>query len=602
MLVCRACLIRQALLFPRLGYMVTIHKSGTQLDSNTQALPLNRVFLASLAVVFLLAMHFFMPNPGGSGLALSFNPTTWLALSFSLAIGCYQLATNRVIRYTKLTIGLFVSCVILTTPVLYSNADISGASGRLIGLWAGFIFFVLLQQFHFSNRHKQRLLWFIVLAVLLQAIFGYVQFLYLEPGNIFGYNTISNRPYGIFQQPNVMASFLATGLVLSAYLLARQPHKYNHKLSESALLYLIPTITIPLLIIIASRTGWLASIIGVLLILPYLYRFSTTKRFLGWCISAVVGITIGFVVINTGDSLASKRAHLESPRAYTFPQTLDMLTEKPLTGYGYGKFESEYTLYTARQHQLNSRYHPGLPAMDHPHNELLYWGAEGGILPLIGIFLAAGLVLVRISSASKGTRLAMLALFIPIVLHSQLEYPFYHSAVHWVTFIILLYWVDQRVSRYSQKSFGLISKTIFRVTSLVLPILVGFYMLSALHTNYILTKFEQSRPKNPDILKQVTNPVVWKDRFDWDVYSTYLNIGLYKNDPELIQPYIDWSLQIIKNKPRPAFYSNLILAYQGIGEESKAEQIRREAEFLFPLKDFSQIQYQPVSTAKSTAK
>lgn len=220
--------------------MVTIHKSGTQLDSNTQALPLNRVFLASLAVVFLLAMHFFMPNPGGSGLALSFNPTTWFALSFTLAIGFYQLATNRVIRYTKLTIGLFISCVILTTPILYSNADISGAAGRLVGLWTGFIFFVLLQQFHFSNRHKQRLLWFIVLAVLLQAFFGYVQFFHLEPGNIFGYNTISNRPYGIFQQPNVMASFLATGLVLSAYLLARQPHKYNHKLSESALLYIIP--------------------------------------------------------------------------------------------------------------------------------------------------------------------------------------------------------------------------------------------------------------------------------------------------------------------------------------------------------------------------
>ncbi|OXE29767.1 ligase, partial [Vibrio parahaemolyticus] len=97
----------------------------------------------------------------------------------------------------------------------------------------------------------------------------------------------------------------------------------------------------------------------------------------------------------------------------------------------------------------------------------------------------------------------------------------------------------------------------------------------------------------------VSNPVVWKDRFDWDVYSTFLNIGLYKQDPSLIQPYIDWSLQIIKDKPRPAFYNNLILAYQGLDDSSKAEQIRAEAQFLFPNIDFSQVNYQPPSQAQS---
>ncbi|MDH6025896.1 PglL family O-oligosaccharyltransferase [Vibrio splendidus] len=584
--------------------MATIHTSGTQLENQVTQLPLNKAFLASLAVVFLLAMHFFMPNPGGSGLALSFNPTTWLALSFTLAIGFYQLATNRVLKYSKLTVGLLISCVILTLPTLYSNAFPQAASGRLLGLWAGFALFVVLQQFKFSNKHKQRMLWFIVLAVVIQALFGYVQYFLLEPGNLFGYNTAANRPYGIFQQPNVMASFLATGFVLSAYLLARQPAKYNHKISESFLLYLTPTLTVPLLIIIASRTGWLAAIIGFVCILPYLYKFSTKKRFYGWCSSVLLGVVVGFTVINlqSVDSLASQKAsrsHLEDARGYIFPQALDMMIEKPFTGYGYGKFESEYTLYTARQHQLNPNYHPGLPSMDHPHNEFLFWGVEGGIVPIIGILIAAFLVMSRIASSAKGTRLALLALFIPILLHSQLEYPFYHSAIHWITFIILIYWVDQRASRHYQQPFSIVSKTLFRVSSLVVPILVSFYMLSALHTNYVLTQFELSKPRNPDILKQVTNPVVWKDRYDWDVYSTYLNIGLYKADPSLIQPYIDWSLEIIKRKPRPAFYSNLILAYQGLGDHSKAEQIRSEASFLFPNRDFSKVQYKKISEAEN---
>ena len=99
----------------------------------------------------------------------------------------------------------------------------------------------------------------------------------------------------------------------------------------------------------------------------------------------------------------------------------------------------------------------------------------------------------------------------------------------------------------------------------------------------------------------MTNPSVWKDRFDWDVYSTQLNIGLHLDNPEYIQPYIDWATQIIKRKPRAAFYTKLIVAYQGIGDNRKAEQIRKEASFLFPAQDFSKIRYIPPEERVSRA-
>lgn len=583
--------------------MATLLLSGTQLEPQAPSVPLNKPFLIALGCVYLLAMHFFMPNPGGAGLALSFNATTWLVLSFALAIGLYQLATYRKLRYSKLTVVFLISSVIMTLPMFYTNAYWQGALSRITGLWAGLLLFVVLQQFYFSNKHKQRLLWYIVLACLIEAAFGLFQYFELKPGNIFGYNTIANRPYGIFQQPNVMASFLATGLVLSGYLLARQPKKYNKHLSEVSLLYLTPVMTLPLLVVLASRTGWLSALLGIALILPYIYRFSPRQRFINWILASIAGLLIGFAALQAGNNgqLAADKADLDSPRRYTFPQALDMLIEKPFTGYGYGNFEAKYMLYTARQHQLNSNYHPGLPSMDHPHNETLYWGVEGGLLPILGMAIAAGFVLMRIRSAKKGTRLAMFALLLPITLHSQLEYPFYHSAIHWITFIILLFWIDQRVAKYRFARFSKFSKSALRIASILLPFLTTTYMLSALHTNYVLTKFETSQPRDPEILNKVTNPVVWQDRYDWDVYSTYLNIGLYNQQPQYIQPYIDWSLAIIKHKPRPAFYNNLILAYQGLGDHSRAEQIRTEAEFLFPDKAFANVQYVPPSSAVSTA-
>ncbi|MCG9753180.1 PglL family O-oligosaccharyltransferase [Vibrio brasiliensis] len=576
--------------------MATVHVTGTELELKAPKLPLTKPFLASLGLVFLVAMHFFMPNPGGSGLALSFNATTWLMLSLSLAIGLYQVGTAGYLRYNKLTIGLFICCIMMTLPVFYAASAPALAVTRLSGLWAGLLLFVVLQQFRFSNKQKQRLLWFITIAVFIEAIFGWIQFLLLEPDNPFGYNTLQNRPYGIFQQPNVMASFLATGFALSGYLLTRQPIKYQRHISEVALLYIMPVVTVPLLIVLGSRTGWLAALLSTALVLPYVYRFATRKRMAGWSLAILLGVGLGFssfMLPAEQESVASQKVHLESPRKYTFPQALDMLIEKPFTGYGYGRFEAEYIVYTARQHQLNGNYKPGLASMDHPHNELLYWGVEGGLLPLLAIVLAAVFVLARLSRAKKGTRLAMFGLFVPIVLHSQLEYPFYHSAIHWITFVILLYWVDQRTSSYQQVSFSVISQAALRVFSLVMPIVAGVYLLSSLHTNYVLTQFERSQPKDPDILNQVSNPIVWQDRYDWDIYSTFLNIGLIKQQNEFIQPYIDWSLKIIKDKPRPAFYNNLILAYLGQGETVKAEQIRSEAQFLFPDKDFSDIDYIP---------
>lgn len=587
--------------------MATLLVRGTQLESNKTKAPLNRYFLYMLGATFLVAMHFFMPNPGGSGLALSFNPTTWITASFAIAIGCYQLGTNKTLRYSKLTIMLFACCCILTFPIFLPSAEWGEAIHRIIGLWAGFSLFVLLQQFRFSNGQKQALLWLILVAVAIEAVFGWVQYLYLQPGNIFGYNTLANRPYGIFQQPNVMASFLATGLVLSGYMLARQPQKYRRDSVQLCLLALVPLLTIPLLIIIASRTGWLAAALSVTLILPYLWHFSTKRRFFGWLSIALSALLIGSYLpiliqsnISEGETLLEQKMSLESAREFHFPQTIDMMIEKPLTGYGYGKFEPAYMLYTARQHQLNSSYHVGLPALDHPHNELMMWGVEGGAVPVIAIIMTALFVLYKIFTARAGTRLALLGLLTPLVVHSQLEYPFYHSAIHWITFIVLLFWLDLRTAKYKMWQFSKVSKVTLRVSSLVLPLVTAFYMLSALHTNYVLTQFEKSQPRQPEVLEQVTNPVVWKDRFDWDVYSTYLTIGLYTADPKLIQPYIDWSQDIIRRKPRPAFYTNLILAHQGMGNESKANLIRSEAEFLFPNKDFSKVNYQRPSTASSS--
>ncbi|GEK14478.1 PglL family O-oligosaccharyltransferase [Aliivibrio fischeri] len=577
--------------------MATLLTQGTLLEAKKIKKPLTKSFLLSLTILFFFCAHFFQPNPGGSGLHLAFNAASWIPASIAIAIALFHIAKQGILKFSTLSIVLFISVCLLSIPLLYQEASPHLATGKFLGLWAGLLFFITLQQFSFSNKQKQWLLWCIIGSVLIETLFGYIQYLFLEAGNSFGYNVIANRPYGIFQQPNVMASFLVTGLAIASYFLARQPIKYRENIIALTLLYATIIFTLPLIAVLASRTGWLSATFSLVLLVPYMWKYCTKPRFISWLLALVIGFSGSFALLDVSKnddiskvSLASQKADLDSPRRYTFPQALDMFLEKPVTGYGYGNFEAEYILYTAKQHQLSSDYKPGLPSMDHPHNEILYWGVEGGIVAILGLLLAAGGVLAKIRRSKLDTQFALLALIAPIFIHSQLEYPFYHSMIHWFTFIILLFWIDQLSCKYKKYRISDISKITLRVSSLVLPIVTGFYMLSTLHTNWVLTQFETTKPMNPEILSRVTNPVVWEDRFNWDVLSTQLKIGIINKKPELIKPYIEWSQELIKTKPRPAFYQNLIIAYQALGDEKRAEDIRREAIYLFPKSKFESVQ------------
>lgn len=566
--------------------MTVLHVKGTRLAEQGISKPMVKPFLASLGFLFLLAMHYFQHNPGGAGLNLPFNAMSWIPFSFAIAFGLLEICRQRVWRYSRLTLVLFVCCLLLTIPVLFPQANSATALPRLIGLWAGFLFFVGLQQFAFSHKQRQRLLWLILLGVWLEAGFGWVQFLWMEPGNPIGYNTLENRPYGIFQQPNVMASFLATGLVLSAYLLARLP-MYRGKWSWLQLILLLtPVVTLPILVVLSSRTGWLGAAVGVVLMIPYLRRFAAKAQWRMWLLMVVMGLSVSWQVNqHTGWAPKEERLSLISPRAMHIPQAVNMFLAKPLSGYGYGRFETSYVTQTAQWHHQDPSKPYGMPSLDHPHNELAYWAAEGGILPLLGLLLAAAAVFLKIRKARAGTQLALVGLFLPITLHTQLEYPFYHSLPHWVMFIILIYWVDNLTAKYYRRQVEYVLS--IRGLVLILPVLTTGFMTTTLYSGHQLTQFETRQPANIDYLLKVNNPWAWQDRFEWDLHVTQLQVGIATANPALIQTYIAWARQKALIWPRPTLYQNLIAAYQHLGETALAEQVQQEARYLFPGQIFA---------------
>ncbi|MFT6142098.1 MAG: O-antigen polymerase, partial [Psychromonas sp.] len=106
---------------------------------------------------------------------------------------------------------VFLSALILfCIPLFYPNNALADQSyTRLMGIFTGLLLFISLQQFQFDKKNLEKLLLLIVLAGFIQACYSLTQDYLLPADNIFGYDVGYGRPYGIFQQPNVLASFMA---------------------------------------------------------------------------------------------------------------------------------------------------------------------------------------------------------------------------------------------------------------------------------------------------------------------------------------------------------------------------------------------------------
>ena len=226
----------------------------------------------------------------------------------------------------------------------------------------------------------------ILACCAIQSGIGLIQYFLLEPGNLLGFNKTVNRPYGTFQQVNVMASFVATGLVLALYLFTAPAHSCNRLTSGLALFQIFAAAL--LLVVIQSRTGQLAGVLGVMLLIPRLLSSGKPQT-----IVVLAMLAFGLIAANLSREVVDqvdRPPSIEDPGARTtiYAQSADIIREHWALGAGYGRFESAWRNEHAEQ-AIPQAMSGGLHALNHPHNETLFWTVEGGITALIGLLILA---------------------------------------------------------------------------------------------------------------------------------------------------------------------------------------------------------------------
>ncbi|MEM5445209.1 PglL family O-oligosaccharyltransferase [Serratia marcescens] len=552
----------------------------------TDKAPVNAPAIAVLPLLLIwmtAILPFYHPNMGGSGLALPQNILAWGAMALTTLIMTFTVCLGRArLSLTPTARLLLLGIAVLALPLLYTRPEWrEDALRRCAGLFGGWLFYVACLQLRLTPRQRELLLYGLLFAVGVQALLAALQ---LFAPTLAWVTPNGSRVYGVFQQPNVLGSFIATGLALALWLLLAplSAPTWRRQLPLLALLAAFSA----LLVLIQSRAAWLGGALAAVLLLRRFARQSpAVSRWAGGAL--LLGIALGLMVLFTGFGLDGRsgliaREGSNYSRLTMLQDTLSMILAKPLLGWGYGGFE-----YSFAHFRLQAMpWREVLEVAGHPHNEILLWWVEGGLPALVGIvivLIAGALLLKRAWQRDRkqpaGARVGLFLVLLPMLVHTQLEYPFYLSAPHWLAFLLLLALLDGQTGEPRPLPFA---------KALSLPVAmaaVGVLVMAvfAWQGRMALTQSERTMLATIDSIEQMPPPAAWiyRERKTFDEQSYALLVYNQTRDDALLTGYRQWANAYLQRRIDANVYATLIMILRYQGAQAEADARLREAAFLF---------------------
>jgi O-antigen polymerase len=489
---------------------------------------------------------------------------------------------------------ILTGALILALPLIWATGyRFLNATWRLAALMGGLAVLFTALQVTWRRPHIVCILYGIVLCTAAQVCIAGQQLLMREAAWLPLYG---QRAYGTFFQPNVLASFLATGqaITLILLLLPEMTARDNRARRWRAGLQFLLILTTLMLVWIQSRTGWLGAIGASLLLLC---RFGARDRktlFTGLALAA--GSILGIITLHWGpvSMLAIEHSHSNLARWSMLRDTLSMITVHPLLGWGYGGFEYDFQHF--RIHQVPPTIVTEI--VGHPHNEVLLWIVEGGLVGLVGlipIILGGGGVIrqalrhdrlpLRTEQGCTGLPTALCIALLPIALHTLLEFPFYVSVAHIAIFVLLFAMADRLSASCSPASHS--PSILHRWLYAGLALLFFGVAVSAgygFKGSQVLTQVEKFGMEDiePLIALSPLSRALHQERVLFDEQVNALLTYNYTHDATLLVRYQDWAQGYLHRRIDKNVYYSLIQILRHQGQNALSEQYRREAQCFFP--------------------
>lgn len=539
----------------------------------------NRLSAGLGALALMGACLFFFPNFGGSGLTLPYNNWLWawaglgagLALASQLWRGQLQLP---VISPVAAGIALLLAGVAGVQWLASMAVAPTQAIMALLGL--------ALLPLLFGHWPRLRLLQLLQAMALLAVGHGVVVALWFWASQ--GSVDLSNpRIYGVLQQTNLFGTLALVGLA-STLALA------NEK-GTTAIRYAINWFTLLVCVFAIYYSGSRAAFVGSAFIAlcaafsPAVRNAGMPRNLLGAAVIVLAGLTAQLMLNDSvqGGARRSAEELLEnsgSQRTDIWQISLQLISDAPLLGHGIGNFQGAFAIKQAATYAESGLY--GLAHLHHPHNELLLWLSEGGLLLTLPLLLLLGW-LVRRWWRAKRFDASEWALLCAVGLHSLLEYPLHASTLHLSAFALVLLLLEQR--RYPLLAIRLPRAQLGAVLSVLLGCGATLFFTSNLATLWGLWNIAHSPMDQLQRQKAINaQPNQWaiQSRIEYAFYENRLQLAINNFDPTLALSFIEWAAPRIVQTPDKNVMEDLVKAYTMIGAKEAAEQTRQDILYLFP--------------------
>jgi len=534
--------------------------------------------------LFLLAPLYYHPNTGGRGLELTFNISTWAVAISIICFAVYLITARQVIRLPqKYLFFVAVPVVIILNNLVTGTSQPVPFFFRELFILGGLFFFFALFQFRLLPYQIEWILLAIALSTLVHSAIGILQ---VTNPEIFGgwFATKGDGvPRGIFQQINVQVSFLATGIAISIYLLSRPIAKRFNPVISSLV---IVSIALSSFVIVysGSRVGLLSLVISLLLLFIFRGKQLLHNKVLVLC--AIIAISSGTIFGKNGmersfaktmdvvQGMNIAQGVNRDARINMYSIAFKLIAQKPLLGHGIGNYLRVWNLQTGDYFGR----HPDAklpPYITHPHNELVYWLIEGGMVIVLGILAAIVAVVLGLIRCGPRRAAGYIAMLLPISLHTQVELPFYISSLHWFLWLFLIFVIMRHQVFSKNLSISAAGNKLIQAFSLIVFIGSLYFLQHTSRAQADMWNYVHQQPDNPSHLEIALS----NHYFGYKAEEIAMRVSLYNavaaNDTEQIMQYVQWSSDRLAIRPTLKLFEDLIYAFTHLNDhESQCSVIR----------------------------
>ena len=332
-----------------------------------------RAVIAVALTLLVLAVFPFTPTPA-TDIKLLFVHWTAVPLAILLAWRALQRNADPRGLLTPL-LAAFVAANMLAGLLSQHPGNSLAETGRLVSF---LIIFLAASRAYSDAPQIRRLFMTVCIAAAIASAYGFLQYAGLDPFPWDARVDSRNLP-ATFGNANFAGHALVLVLIIAAYLAAAQKSRVA--------LALLPVFALHLFL--THHRGGMLGAAAAIATVAALLAAKRLSHFRGARLAsvAVTGIAIigalAAVIVAPGRVLPLDASLLL--RYNSFYSASRMIAARPVLGYGPGNYEIEnVSFWTPQEQEHYARNHK---LNDHPHCELLYAGASGG-LPAAGLFLA----------------------------------------------------------------------------------------------------------------------------------------------------------------------------------------------------------------------